>query len=189
MVGAAKGNAGTATNTIVGSAPTFGNLVWGTWGPGAQVTDFNYVTGTTTTVTPWITGDATNSIPSTLGTQTFTVIPNAWIVNNGAGTVNSGTLTADFVNRNINLSLNVSRTSGALNTFQMNGSGAFNPTTSRFSQGFNSVTCSGPCTGSAPSGGFAGFFAGPQAEGAGVAFNAGTGISGQGVTGVVGMKR
>jgi hypothetical protein len=35
----------------------------------------------------------------------------------------------------------------------------------------------------------AGFFAGPQAEGAGIAFSAGFGGTGTGVTGVVGLKR
>jgi hypothetical protein len=127
-------------------------------------------------------------IPPSLGTQSYTVIPNAWIVNGGAGTVNSGTLTADFVNRTINLSLNATNT-GAGNTFQMNATGGFSPTTSRFSQGFNSVTCLGPCGGPAPTGGFAGFFAGSQAQGAGIAFGVGNGTANYGVTGVVGMQR
>ncbi len=190
LVGGIKGNVSTAANTIVGSAPSVGNLVWGTWGAGAQVTDYNYATFFTATTQPWITGDATNSIPASLGTQTFSVISNAWVVNGSAtnGTVNSGNLTADFVNRTVNLSLNVSRNTGQLNTFQMNASGGFNPTSGRFSQGFNSVTCTGPCTGPAPGGNFGGFFAGPQAQGAGIAFTAGNG-TGNGVTGVVGMKR
>jgi hypothetical protein len=190
IVGGIKGNVNSAANTIVGSAPAVGNLVWGTWGAGAQVTDFNYTTFLTSTVQPWITGDATNSIPASLGTQTFTVIPNAWVVNGSAtnGTVNSGTLTADFLNRTIAVSLNVSRNTGQLNTFQMNGSGGFAPTSSRFSQGFTSVTCTGPCTGPAPSGSFGGFFAGSQAQGAGIAFTAGN-STGNGVTGVAALKR
>jgi len=71
----------------------------------------------------------------------------------------------------------------------MNAQGLFSPTTARFSQAFNTVSCSGPCTGGAPSGSMAGFFAGPQAEGAGIAFSAGFGGTGTGVTGVVGLKR
>lgn len=194
LVGWRQGSVGTAVNTIVGSAPNAGNLVWGTWGAGAQITDDNYVTSITTQVLPWITGDATNSIPPSLGTQTYTVIPNGWVVNGSAtnGTVNSGTLIANFVNQSINLSLNVTRNTGAGagNTFQMNGVGGIVPTSSRFSQAFNTVTCSGgPCTGSAPTGGFGGFFAGSQAQGAGIAFHAGTGGLGQGVSGVVGMQR
>jgi hypothetical protein len=138
-------------------------------------------------VQPWITGDATNSIPTSLGTQTYTMIPGASIVNNGTGTMNAATLTADFLNRTINLNLNGTNV-GSGNTFQMNAQGLFSPTTARFSQGFNTVSCSGPCTDGTPSGSMAGFFAGPQAEGAGIAFSAGFGGTGTGVTGVVGLK-
>jgi len=191
LVGAESGFVGSATNTIVGSAPAVGNLVWGKWtGPGALITDSNYATYVTGpgSVQPWITGAATNSIPTSLGTQTYTMIPGASIVNNGTGTMNAATLTAGFLNRTINLNLNATNV-GSGNTFQMNAQGLFSPTTARFSQGFNTVSCSGPCTGGAPSGSMAGFFAGPQAEGAGIAFSAGFGGTGTGVTGVVGLKR
>ena len=191
LVGAESGFVGSATNTIVGSAPAVGNLVWGKWtGPGALITDSNYATYVTGpgSVQPWITGAATNSIPTSLGTQTYTMIPGASIVNNGTGTMNAATLTAGFLNRTINLNLNATNV-GSGNTFQMNAQGLFSPTTARFSQAFNTVSCPGPCTGGAPSGSMAGFFAGPQAEGAGIAFSAGFGGTGTGVTGVVGLKR
>lgn len=193
-VGQIKANVGSATNTIAGSRPDAGNLVWGAWtGNGAQVTDFNYVsfspTGslTTTPFLPWITGTATNTLPPSLGSVTYT--PVGSLINNGFAVLNSGSITADFVNRTMNLSLNASQTGGQLNTFQMNGNSGFSSTTGRFSAGFTSVTCSGPCTsgGNQIGGSFGGFFAGQQAEGAGVAFAAG--FPSNGVSGVVGFKR
>ena len=48
---------------------------------------------------------------------------------------------------------------------------------------YTGANCSGT-----PGGSYNGFFSGPQAEGAGVAFSAGFG-AGTGVTGVVGFKR
>lgn len=181
-----RANAGTATNTIAGSAPLAGNLVWGAWtGAGGQVTDTNYATFTTggAAFLPWITGDATNTLPVSLGVQTYT--PVGWALGNGV--FNSGSLTADFVNRNMSLSLNATNP-GANNTFQMNGSSSFSSINGRFSAGFTSVTCTGTCTGGTPGGNFGGFFAGPNAEGAGVGFTAGFG-AGTGVSGVVGFKR
>lgn len=181
-----RADLGSAINTIVGSDSSAGNLVWGTWtGAGANVTDFNYSTFTTGSGTflPWITGDETNTLPASLGVQTYT--PVGWAL--GSGVFNSGSMTADFVNRNLTLSLNA-RNPGANNTFQMNGVSSISSTTGRFSAGFTSVTCTGPCVGGVPSGSYGGFFAGPNAEGAGVAFTAGFGL-GTGVTGVVGFKR
>lgn len=185
-VGGPRGNVGTATNTALGSAPSAGNLVWGAWtGAGAQVTDTNYATFTTGSgaFLPWITGDVTNTLPASLGVQTYT--PVGWALGNGV--FNSGSLTADFVNRNMSLSLNATNP-GASNTFQMNGASSFSSINGRFSAGFTSVTCTGTCTGGTPNGSFGGFFAGQNAEGAGVAFTAGFG-AGTGVTGVVGFKR
>jgi hypothetical protein len=181
--GAVSASVGGAANTIVGTASSYGNLVWGQWGAGSNLADFNYVSGTNSQVVPWITGDAVNNIPPSLGTQTYTMIPGATVFR-GAGIMNSATLVADFVNRTINVSLNA--TSGA-NTFQMNGSGGFAPTNGRFSQAFNSVTCSGPCGAPPYNGNYGGFFAGPQAQGAGIAFTGGNGTIG--VTGVVGLRR
>lgn len=181
-----RANVGTAANTIVGSAPSAGNLVWGSWsGAGANVTDFNYATFTTGSgrFLPWITGDATNTLPVSLGVQTYT--PVGWTL--GTGIFNSGSLTADFVNRNMTLSLNATNP-GANNTFQMNGASSFSSINGRFSAGFSSVTCTGPCVGGVPNGGFGGFFAGQSAEGAGVGFTVGFG-AGTGVNGVVGFKR
>ena len=62
-VGEPTGVVGTAINTIVSSAPTYGNLVWGHWsGPGATITDYNYNTYTTTGGDePWITGQVTTT--------------------------------------------------------------------------------------------------------------------------------
>jgi hypothetical protein len=184
-VGEISASVGTATNTIAGTAPSAGNLVWGTWGPGARITDFNYNTFTTTNVRPWITGDATNSLPASLGTLTFTPVGSVFNGNNQ--TLNSASLTADFVNRSLSVSINATDTS-AKNTFQMDAVTGFSPTTGRFSAGFNSIACTGPCVGSGSLGGsFAGFFAGTQAQGAGVALTAGFGNNG--VSGVVAFGR
>jgi hypothetical protein len=187
-VGQIVATVGTATNTIAGTAPTAGNLVWGTWtGGGSRITDFNYATFTTTATQrqPWISGDANNSLPPSLGTLTFT--PVGSVFDGSSGRLNSASLTADFVNRSLTLSLNATNTA-ANNTFQMNGVTGFSPTSGRFSAGFNTVTCSGPCVGGTPSGTFAGFFSGAQAQGAGVGFTAGFGL-GTGVSGVVGFGR
>ena len=185
-VGEIKANVGAAVNTILGSAPSAGNLVWGDWtGAGAQVTDSNYATFTTGSGArvPWITGDAPNTLPASLGVLTYSPVGSAL----GSGILNSGSLTADFVNRNITLSLNATRPS-ANNTFQMNGNSSFSATSGRFSAGFTSVTCTGSCVGGTPSGSFGGFLAGPNAEGAGVGFTVGFGTN-TGVSGVVGFKR
>jgi hypothetical protein len=185
----------TATNTIVGSAPDAGNLVWGFWGnSGAFVRDANFQQFTTSGPPsffdmPWITGQFPNTVPSTLGSS-VTYTPVGGVVNGGFGLLNSGSLTANFVNRTLSVNLVASRTSGELNTFTMAGSSSFSPISATFGAGFTSVTCSGPCTsGGNPIGGsFGGFFAGPNAEGAGVAFTAGFAI-GNGVSGVAAFKR
>lgn len=185
--GQIRANLGSATNTIVGSAPTAGNLVWGAWtGAGAQITDFNYANFSTLSgaFVPWITGDATNTLPTSLGQVTFTPV-GSYLGSNSV--LNSGTLTADFVGRAMTVSLNATNKSSN-NTFQMVGGSSFSSISGRFSAGFTSVNCSGPCAGGTPSGSFGGFFAGPNAEGAGVAFSAGFGV-GTGVSGVVGFKR
>ena len=184
IVGQVSASVGTATNNIIGASPADGNLVWGKWGAGSNLTDFNYVTGSNPQVAPWITGDAVNNIPPSLGTQTFTLIPGAVVFRNGGDVMNSASLVADFVNRTVNVSLNA--TSGA-NTFQMNGAGGIAPTSGRFSQAFNSVTCTGPCPGGATGGNYGGFFAGAQAQAVGIAFTGGNGVIG--VTGVAGLRR
>ncbi len=188
-VGWGYGAAGTATtNAIAGSAPTAGNLVWGSWtGSGVNVTDFNYVSFTTGSGTfiPWITGTTPNTLPPSLGSFTYT--PVGYLINNGTGLLNSASLAADFNARSLSLSINATNP-GAANTFQMNATNSFSPINGRFGGGFASVTCN-PCksTGT-PGGNYNGFFAGPNAEGAGVAFTAGFGTTG-GVTGVVAFKR
>ena len=187
-VGQVVASVGTATNTIAGTAPGAGNLVWGTWtGGGSRITDVNYNTFTTTSGQhqPWISGDATNSLPASLGTLTFAPVGSAF--DSTVERLNNASLTADFVNRSLSLSINATNTS-AQNTFQMDGVTGFSPTTGRFSSGFNSVACAGPCVGGVPSGSFGGFFAGTQAQGAGVAFTAGFGL-GTGVSGVVAFGR
>jgi len=190
-VGQIRASVGTSTNTIHGSAPAAGNLVWGAWtGAGMQITDFNYVTFNPTGMqayVPWITGDANNTLPPSLGTLTYS--PVGALVNNGNGVFNGGSVTADFVNRTVSVSLNATNP-GAGNTFQMNGSSSFSSTSGRFSAGFASVTCS-PCGTPGPGsagGSFGGFFAGANAQGAGVAFSAGFGV-GTGVNGVAAFQR
>lgn len=177
----------TASNTIMGSAAA-GNLVWGVWGNGASVTDFNYNTfNTTASNTPphWITGTVTNNLPPNLGVLTYT--PVGSFINSGTGTLNSATLKADFVARSI--TLNMSASQNANKVFTMAGVTSFSSTTGRFGAGFESVSCAGAsCPVSASNGSFGGFFAGASAEGAGLAFTAGVpGVAG--VTGVVGFKR
>ncbi len=205
VVGAIQASVGTAINTIVGTAPSAGNLVWGTWSNGgATITDANYNTFTSgppgsvsiTATQPWITGEASNTLPPSLGTLTFS--PVGSLFSNPASHLNSASLTADFVNRNLSLSINASAPpgTGGTNVYQMNASTGFSPTNGRFNASFNSVTCSGPCNSgvSTPGAGFGGFFSGPQAQGAGVAFTAGFGLgnpngTGNGLNGVVAFKR
>ncbi|MDA8107824.1 MAG: hypothetical protein M0015_04230, partial [Betaproteobacteria bacterium] len=184
-------------NTTSGSAPSYGNLVWGNWtGGGATVVPFDYSTYTTPTsgpshYLPWITGDVTTTLPASLGTVTF--MPYGWTVN-PSSTFNSGasSLTADFVNRQVSITLSATNTTYG-NTFVGTGTSGISSVSSRFSAGFSSVTCN-PCgsTGSPTSGfgNFAGFFAGPNAEGAGVAFvMGGVAATGTGVDGAVAFKR
>jgi hypothetical protein len=187
--GANKGDVGSMTNTQNGSAPTAGNLVWGHWfGLGGTLTDFNYNTYATAsgTVVPWITGTAPNTLPASLGVLTYS--PVGGFVNNGSsGVLNSGSLSADFVNRVLTISLNATNTSFN-NTYQMNGSTGISAITPRFGAGFTSVTCTGANCAGTPTGSYNGFFAGANAEGAGVAFTAGYG-TGNGVNGVAAFKR
>jgi hypothetical protein len=138
-------------------------------------------------VVPWIVGSLTNTLPAQLGTS-VTYSPVASVVNPGGnGVLNSASLTADFVNRNVSISLNATNVTQG-NTFQMNGTSGISATSARFSSGFTSVTCTGTCTGpNQLGGGFAGFFAGTNAEAAGVSFHSGFGANG--VIGVVGLKR
>ncbi|MGE0388218.1 MAG: FecR domain-containing protein [Gammaproteobacteria bacterium] len=189
LVGQVRANVGSATNTISGSNAEAGNLVWGMWqGAGAQVTDFNYASITTTAgaIIPWITGTVTDTLPAALGSS-VSYSPVGGLVNGGNGTLNSASLTADFVNRTVGLNINATNT-GAGNTFQMNGSSGVSAVSGRFSGGFSSVTCTGPCSAGTPTGSFGGFFSGAQAEGAGVGFTAGYG-TGNGVSGVAAFKR
>ena len=181
------GSVGSSTNVIAGTA-TAGNLVWGNWAGGAQLTDFNYMSYAApgTTRTPWITGTAPDTLPPSLGTLTY--VPVGSFINAGTNArLNSASLTADFVGRSLAVNLNATNLSSG-NTLQMNGSTGISAITPRFAARFESVTCTGPCTGGAVSGNYAGFFAGPNAEGAGIAFSAGSGVGG-GVTGVAAFKR
>lgn len=182
----------TATNTITGSAPSAGNLVWGRWsGAGSLITDSNYVSFTTgaSAIEPWITGTAPNTLPPSLGTLTYTPVGSFM---SGTGVLNSASLTADFVNRSMSLGLNATNPTAG-NTFQMNAVTGFSTLNGRFSAGFNTVNCAGPCNSAAgpatPTGAFGGFFAGANAEGAGLVFSAGFATPGTGVTGAVALKR
>jgi len=177
---------------IVGSDASAGNLVWGKWtGPGAQIVDGAYNSFTTAGGrVDWIYGDpALVSNVSSLGTVTYT--PVGWSLNNGTGVLNSASLTANFTTRQIDFDVNATNTSFG-NTFQLSGSTLHGVATTRF-QGSLVGTCSGSCSSESPSvpasGGFAGFIAGSAGEGAGVAMSAGTGVQGQGISGVIGFKR
>lgn len=178
-----------AANTVNGLDPSAGNLVWGRWtGAGALITDSNYASFTTGSgaTQPWITGTAPNTLPPSLGTLTYAPIGSFMV---GSGVLNSASLTADFVNRSLSLALKATNPTAG-NAFGMNAVTGFSTLTGRFSAGFNTVSCTGPCnSGSTPAGAFGGFFAGPNAEGAGLVFSAGFSTGGTGVTGVVALKR
>jgi hypothetical protein len=117
----------------------------------------------------------------------LTYTPAGYLINGGSGTLNSAVLKADFVARSVTLNMTASQNANA--AFTMAGVSSFSPTNGRFSAGFQSVSCAGTsCPGSPSGGSFGGFFAGPNAAGAGIAFTAGVaGVAG--VTGVVGLKR
>ncbi|MCC6535610.1 MAG: FecR domain-containing protein [Burkholderiales bacterium] len=204
-VGRLTGFVGSAQNVIIGSDASAGNLVWGRWvGPGARLTDGNYVAYTTAANQrqPWITGDLPNTVPPSLGSQTYTLISTpsgfAAAFSSNTSRVNSATLNADFVNRFMTLSVNVTNAASPTNTntYQASGSSGISPITGRFSAGFSSTTCTGACNNgvSRPDGSFSGFFSGAQAQGAAVALTVGFGASaspttGAGVSGVIGLKR
>ncbi len=191
LAGGPQGSRGSATSAIVGSDASAGNLVWGKWtGPGAQIVDADYNSFPTTggQRVDWIYGDPANvTAVSGLGTVTYT--PVGWSLNNGNGSLNSASLTANFMTRQIDLNVNASTSPTVGNTFQWTGSTQYGVTTTRF-QGSLSGTCNGGCGTNAPSsGGFAGFIAGSAGQGAGVSISGGTGTPGEGVTGVIGFKR
>lgn len=194
-VGEPTAVAGSAVNRISGSAPAYGNLVWGSWtGGGAVVVPYDYSAYTTPasgpgSYVPWITGNVTPVLPASLGTVTFT--PIGWELP-GNAIANSASLTANFVNRTMSITLDATNTQYG-NRFVGIGTSGIGSTSSRFSSAFSSVTCNpcrtlpGPAAGS---GNFAGFFAGPNAEGAGLAFiMGGLGTAGTGVAGAVAFKR
>jgi hypothetical protein len=204
-VGEVQGSVGGAANNIAGTAPLAGNLVWGTWVNGttaqtkATFTDRDYATfqPANNSIQAWITGEAANSLPPSLGFLSFSMLGS--VMNNPNSHLNSANLTADFVNRALTLNINATAatTTAGTNVYQMNSTTGFSPVTGRFSAGFNNVTCNGPCNNGAgtPSGSFGGFFSGSRAEGAGVAFTAGFGGiaaasgAGNGVNGVIAFGR
>jgi hypothetical protein len=57
----------------------------------------------------------------------------------GNGVLNSASLTADFVNRNVSLNVNATNVSAG-NTFQLNGTTGISGVTARFGAGWSSVT-------------------------------------------------
>jgi hypothetical protein len=197
FVGGPQGYRGSATPTIVGSNASAGNLVWGKWtgvdpttGEGALIIDADYNIFLTTAGqrVDWIYGDPT-LVTAVSGLGTVTYAPVGWSLNNGNGTLNSASLTANFMTRQIDLSVNASTSAQVGNTFQWTGSTQYGATTTRF-QGGLSGTCTGNCGAGVPSSGaFAGFIAGSTGQGAGVAISGGTGVSGQGISGVIGLKR
>jgi hypothetical protein len=204
-VGAVQGDVGGATNTIVGTAPAAGNLVWGTWTNGttaatkATLVDSQYHTyqPNNNSVLPWITGEASPFLPPSLGVLDFNLLGS--VMTNTSAHVNSAKLQADFVNRSVQLSINATAAPGTTgtNVYQMNATTGFSPTSNRFSGGFNTVTCTGPCNAGVgtASGSFGGFFAGSQAQGAGLTFTTGFGSAagangvGNGVSGAIAFGR
>jgi hypothetical protein len=189
QIGANLTSIGSGSNVTLGGSPSTGNLVWGTWngsatGVNGLYTPFTQAGGS---VSPWIIGDLTNALPSSLGVVSFT--PVGAVIGNGAGTsgtLNSANLTADFVNRNLGFSVNATNAPGG-GTYQASGSAAFSAINGRFSAGLSSVSCTGACGTGSQNGQFNGFFAGANAAGAGVAFSATS--TGAGIFGVIGFKR
>lgn len=186
-----RASLGTAGNVVVGSDSGPGNLRWGYWnGSGAQVVDYNYASYTSSSGfnLPWIVGQATQTLPATLGTVSYSPIGS--VVNaNINGSLNSAMLTADFVNRNMTVGITASNTNGSV--YSMSGSSGFSAVSGRFGAAFASGSCTGTCAnplGNTLGGSFGGMFAGPNAEAAGVAFTYGYGTSG-GVTGAIAFKR
>ncbi len=180
---------GGGSNLTLGSNAAAGDLVWGTWTGQATGVDNSYVAFTQSggSVTPWIVGSLTNTLPSSLGVVSFTPIGSV-IGNGGAitGTLNSANLTADFVNRNVGLSINATNAPGG-GTYQMNGNAVFSAINGRFAAGWTSISCTGSCGTGSQNGSFNGFFAGANAAGAGVSFS-GSSI-GAAIFGVIGFKR
>ena len=180
----------TSAPVLAGNDPTAGDLKWGIW-PSATYRDADYNAPAGANLA-WIIGQFPNAVPVTLGSS-VTYTPVGSLLNNfSAATLNSGSINANFVARTVSINLDASQTSGNLNRFVMSGSSTFSPITASFGAGFSSVSCvSGNCNGGAgtPGGSFGGFFAGPNAEGAGVAFSVGYGVAGQGIGGVVAFKR
>ncbi|MCK9381183.1 MAG: FecR domain-containing protein [Sulfuritalea sp.] len=182
---------GTAGNVVVGSDSGPGSLRWGYWtGSGAHVVDNNYASYTSSSGfnLPWIVGQATQTLPATLGTVTYSPIGSV-VNSNISGSLNSATLTADFVNRNMTVGITASNTNGSV--YSMSGNSGFSAVSGRFSAAFASGSCTGTCAnplGNSLGGSFGGMFAGPNAEAAGVAFTYGYGSSG-GVSGAIAFKR
>ncbi len=195
FAGGPQGSRGSAMPVIVGSDASAGNLVWGKWidppsgAPGAQIVDADYNSFTSTgDRVDWIYGDPT-LVTAVSGLGTVTYAPVGWSLNNGNGTLNSASLTANFMTRQIDLNVNASTSAQVGNTFQWTGSTQHGVTNTRF-QGGLSGTCTGRCGSGVPSSGsFAGFIAGSAGQGAGVAISGGAGTPGEGVSGVIGFKR
>ena len=182
---------GTAVNQTIGGNASAGNLVWGTWTGQATGVNGNFVPFTqgVGSVSPWIVGDQTNVLPPSLGVATFTTVGS--IVGNGiatTGTLNSASFTADFVNRNLAVSINATN-APASSTYQMSGNASFSAINGRFAAGFTSISCTGPCGsgGGAITGSFNGAFTGANALGAAMSFAASN--ANAGVFGVIGFKR
>jgi hypothetical protein len=178
----------TATNQTLGSDAGTG-LQWGTWtGPAVGVRgDYSAFTQPPAAVSPWITGTITNVLPPSLGVVSFT--PFVSVIGNGvntSGTLNSASLTADFVNRSLALSLNATNSPGG-GVYQMNGNAGFSAINGRFAAGFSTVSCTGSCGTGTLGGTFTGSFVGANAAGVGLSFQAST--ANAGIFGIVGFRK
>ena len=189
VVGPVFAERGTAAHQLLGSRSDAGDLRWGVWtGAGAKLRGFDYVYFTTnaTDVEHYIHGALTTSIPESLGTS-VNYSPVGGVVNGGSGTFNGGTINVDFTQVRINL-INLSAARSGGETYVMNGTTTLEKLDRHFGGAFTSVSCSGGTACIGPmAGGYSGFLAGKNAEGIGLAFQAGNGVAG--VAGVQAFKR
>ncbi len=189
IVGPVFADRGTSAHRLVGSRSDAGDLHWGVWtGAGAKLRDHNYLTYTTnaTDAEHYIHGKLTTEIPDLLGAS-VNYSPVGGVVNGGDGKFNGGRINVDFTQVRINL-IDLSATRAGGETYVMNGTSPLSKLDTNFGGTFTSVTCAGgtACVGPM-AGGFSGFLAGPNAEGIGLAFQAGNGVAG--VAGVQAFKR
>lgn len=167
--------------------------MWGTWtGGSATVVSFGYGAYTTPptgprSYLPWTTGDLRTTLLASLGTVTFILIGG---ITDSTARLNSASPTADIVSRQESVNFNVTNLQYQ-NTVVGTGSSGISCTSGRLAARVSAVTCTDRCSATSLSvwGSFTGFFATPNAEGAGLTFVMGGVGTDQGVNGTEAFKR